>query len=187
MNIPNKITILRLLLIPFFVLFLLMNRYIESFIVFLIASYTDHLDGKIARKYGQITDFGRFADPLADKALIMSAFACFVEMKEVSCIVLILLLIREFAVMSVRLVTAESGKVISANFLGKAKTVSQIFVVQLIILLLAIRSFYGDISYSYLFWSNAIKNFCVWGCTILSLVSGLKYLYENYEFIEDIK
>lgn len=184
MNTPNKLTILRLLLVPFLVFFLLNNRYIEAFIIFSIASYTDHLDGKIARRYSQITNFGKFADPLADKALVMSAFACFVEMKEVSCVALILLLIREFAVMSIRLVSAQSGKVISANFWGKAKTVSQIIAIQFILVILIIRSFYGDFNYLFGFWLNVIKELTLWGCVVLSFISGVKYIFENYEFIE---
>ncbi len=115
MNTANKITIFRIVLVPFFMYFLLNEMYILAFVTFFIASITDHLDGEIARKQEKVTDFGKFADPLADKALVMTAFVCFVQLHQVSAVAIILMFIREFVVMSVRLMAAKKGDVIAAN------------------------------------------------------------------------
>ena len=100
MNTPNKVTLLRLLLVPFFVLFLLLpavpHHYLLAGLVFGAAALTDHFDGRLARKHGQITDFGKFADPLADKILVTSAFVCFVQLDRVSAVGVISMLFREF-------------------------------------------------------------------------------------------
>lgn len=189
MNTPNKITILRILLVPFITILLLCtqinNRFVYAFITFLIAAYTDHLDGKIARKRNSITDFGKFADPLADKALVMSSFICFVSMGEMSAIAVIVILIREFSVMSIRLVSAKGGKVISASFWGKAKTISQMITILFIILLLAVRQGCGEIIYPYNIYSNFIKEVFIWSSVILSWVSGIIYIRDNYHFIKN--
>ena len=102
------------------------HHYLIAGLIFGIASFTDMLDGKIARKHNLITDFGKFADPLADKILVVSAFCCFIDLKLMSCIPVILILFREFAVTSIRLLAVGNGKVIAANMWGKAKTVSQL-------------------------------------------------------------
>ena len=113
MNLPNKLTVLRLILVPFYVFFLLMpiipHHYLIALVIFAVASYTDHLDGKIARKYNMITDFGKFADPLADKVMIVSALACFVELGLTSAVALIIILAREFIVAGMRTVAASEG------------------------------------------------------------------------------
>lgn len=127
MNTPNKLTILRILLVPFFVAALLLavipHHFLIAGLIFGVASLTDLLDGKLARKRGQITDFGKFADPLADKILVISALICFVQLGIIGAVPVIVLLFREFAVTSIRLVAASNGKVVAANLWGKAKTV----------------------------------------------------------------
>ena len=139
MNLPNKLTMLRLIFVPFYVFFLLMtaipHHYLIALIIFAAAAYTDHLDGKIARKYNMVTDFGKFADPLADKIMIFSALACFIQLGLTGAVVLIITAAREFAVTSVRLVAADKGKVVAANIWGKLKTVSQIAAVLAVMLL----------------------------------------------------
>ena len=140
MNLSNKLTVLRIFLVPIFILFLetekIPNNFLFALIVFIIAALTDLFDGKIARKRHQITDFGKFLDPLADKILTLSAFMCFIEMNLISAIPVIIIMAREFAVTSVRLVAATQNEVIAANNLGKVKTVIQIFSIGIIIFLI---------------------------------------------------
>ena len=144
MNTANKLTVFRMILIPFFVLFLLTeftpyNRLI-ALIIFAIASITDHLDGRIARKYNMITTFGKFMDPVADKLLVSSALICLTALGEIPAWAVIVIILREFAISGLRLVAAENGRVIAADGWGKAKTVSQMAAI--IILLLNIEQLY---------------------------------------------
>lgn len=129
MNLPNKLTVVRICLVPLFVFFVLAegipHRLIYGLLIFAAASYTDHLDGKIARERGLITNFGKLMDPLADKILVMSALICFVKLNWASAVCVIIIMFREFAVTSIRLVAVEQGEVIAANQWGKAKTISQ--------------------------------------------------------------
>ncbi|HCC03211.1 MAG TPA: CDP-diacylglycerol--glycerol-3-phosphate 3-phosphatidyltransferase, partial [Ruminococcaceae bacterium] len=138
MNLPNKLSVARIILVPIVVAFLLLPQvpyhYLWALLLFAAASYTDHLDGKIARTKGLITTFGQFLDPLADKVLILSVLICFVKLNLCNIWLVLIILIREFAVTSLRLVAVESGKVIAANQWGKAKTVSQILAVFLVLL-----------------------------------------------------
>lgn len=125
MNLPNKLTVLRVILVPFFVFFLLGADWIGSFspyialIIFIVASLTDMLDGKIARKYNLITNFGKFMDPLADKLLVCSALICFVDMHRMPTWVVLIVIAREFIISGFRLVAAEGGTVIAAGIWGK--------------------------------------------------------------------
>lgn len=139
MNLPNKLTILRMALVPFFVFFTLADfiphHLLIAGLIFGAASYTDHLDGKIARRDNLITNFGKLMDPLADKIMVMSALVCFVETGFANVWLVLLIMIREFAVTSIRLIAVENGKVIPANGWGKAKTVSQIVAICVIFLL----------------------------------------------------
>ena len=144
MNTANKLTVFRMILIPFFVLFLLTeftpyNRLI-ALIIFAIASITDHLDGRIARKYNMITTFGKFMDPVADKLLVSSALICLTALGEIPAWGVIVIILREFAISGLRLVATENGSVIAADGWGKAKTVSQMAAI--IILLLNIEQLY---------------------------------------------
>ena len=131
MNLPNKLTILRIIMIPFFVLFMLLDggvsqtyRYIAA-VIFIVASFTDLLDGKIARKYNLVTNFGKFMDPLADKLLVCSGLICFVGLGQLPAWFVIIIISREFIISGFRLVASDNGVVIAASYWGKFKTVSQ--------------------------------------------------------------
>lgn len=139
MNTPNKLTVVRMIMVPFFVLFMLTDfagaagKWI-SLLLFVAASFTDYLDGHLARKYNLVTDFGKFMDPLADKLLVCSALICFVEKGELAAWIVIIIMAREFIISGFRLVASDSGVVIAANYWGKFKTVSQMIMIILIIL-----------------------------------------------------
>ena len=140
MNLPNKLTILRVIMIPFFVLALLYDggenqtlRYVAA-AIFIIASLTDMLDGKIARKYNLVTNFGKFMDPLADKLLVCSALICLVELKELPAWMVIVIISREFIISGFRLVASDNGVVIAASYWGEFKTTFQMIAVVLLIL-----------------------------------------------------
>ena len=197
MNLPNKLTMLRLILVPFYVFFLLMpsipHHYIIALAIFAAAAYTDHLDGKIARKNNMVTDFGKFADPLADKIMIFSALACFIQLGITGAVVLIITAAREFAVTSVRLVAADKGKVVAANIWGKLKTVSQIVAVLAVMLLqyilelntLGILNFADADAVS--MWFHIIGEVLLWITVVFTLISGIIYIRQNFEFIRNAK
>lgn len=197
MNTPNKLTVLRLIFVPFYVFFLLMpsipHHYIIAIILFGAAAYTDHLDGKIARKNNMITDFGKFADPLADKIMILAALACFVQTGLTNAIILILIISREFMVTSIRLVASSQGKVVAANRWGKAKTISQIAAVLLVMLMqyvleldsLSVISLDNSAQLTQCF--DIIGDVLMWIATALTLVSGIIYIVQNFEFIKNAK
>ena len=145
MNLPNKLTLWRIILVPFFVAALLIPfplHTIVALVLFIAASITDMLDGRIARKRNLITDFGKFADPLADKILVLAALLCFVQNGWCDCIAVIIVLFREFTVTSIRLIAAAKGEVIAANIWGKVKTVTQMVA---IITILVFRAAYDII------------------------------------------
>ena len=184
MNTPNKLTVIRILLIPFFILFLLMrslpHNYLLALIVFVVASATDALDGHLARKNDLVTNFGKFLDPLADKLLITSALICFVDLGFASSIVVVLITAREFLVTSLRLVAADKGTVISASPLGKAKTVSQMMAV-IAILMMQEGILLGIMPMNSA--AVAIGEVLMWIACIFTLVSGIQYLYNGRAFI----
>ncbi len=130
MNLPNKLTILRVIMIPFFVVFLLADitgsadKWI-ALVIFCVASLTDMLDGKIARKQNLVTNFGKFMDPLADKLLVCTALICLTAMDRLNVVVTLIIIAREFIISGFRLVASDNGIVIAANYWGKFKTVSQ--------------------------------------------------------------
>ena len=130
MNLPNKLTILRIIMIPFFVVFLLADitgsadKWI-ALVIFCVASLTDMLDGKIARKQNLVTNFGKFMDPLADKLLVCTALICLTSMDRLNVVVTLIIIAREFIISGFRLVASDNGIVIAANYWGKFKTVSQ--------------------------------------------------------------
>ena len=144
MNLANKLTVFRVALIPFFVLFMLTElapySRLIAIIIFAVASITDHFDGRIARKRNMITTFGKFMDPIADKLLVSSALICLTALGERPAWAVIVIILREFAISGLRLIAAENGKVIAASVWGKAKTVSQM--VAMVILLLKIPQLY---------------------------------------------
>ena len=133
MNTPNKLTIARMIIVPFLVIFLLTgwggeaNRYI-SLTLFVVASVTDWFDGYLARKNNLVTNFGKFMDPLADKLLVCSAMICMIDLKRLSAWFVIIIIAREFIISGFRLIAAENGIVIAANYWGKFKTASQLII-----------------------------------------------------------
>lgn len=139
LNLPNKLTLFRMFIIPVFLLFLLgfaggiYSRYIALFI-FIIAAATDALDGYIARKYNRVTNFGKFMDPLADKVLVCSALIALIETGDISSMAVIIIIAREFIITGFRLVASDSGVVIAASAWGKLKTISQMIMVMYLIL-----------------------------------------------------
>lgn len=195
MNLPNKLTLLRVAMIPFFVLFLLLpqipHHYLIAGLVFGAASYTDHLDGKLARKNGQITTFGKFMDPLADKILVISALICLVSLDLAPVWMVLLIVAREFMVTFIRLVAAEGGMVLAANNWGKAKTVSQIVALVVVFLFEYIRELS---SMGYFVLSAEIGAFfsgVEWGllfvATALAVISGGVYLFQNLHILKHTK
>ena len=191
LNAPNKITIFRIFLIPILIILLLVtsisNRFFLALIVFLVASFTDHLDGKLARKYGQITTFGKFLDPLADKMLVMSAFICFVDLNLISSVPVIIILLREFLVTSMRLVAMSSGKVVAANICGRTKTVTQLIAIIVILVSQCFSTKIANLSYNELNFISSINNFFVWISVFFTVFSGYIYMKENFYIIKNSK
>ncbi len=172
MNLPNKLTLFRIFLIPIFVLVMLLdfnNKYLVSCIIFIVASLTDAMDGYIARKYNLITDFGKFMDPLADKLLVLSALITMTENNLVQSWMVIIIVSRELTVSILRAIAAADGKVIAASSGGKLKTISQML--SIVVLLLGAN------------FSNSIMLFVgyilILIATLLTLQSGFEYLYKN--------
>ena len=142
MNLPNKLTVGRMIAVPFFVGAFMMHYYFVAFVIFILASFTDMLDGKIARARGLVTNFGKIMDPLADKILVYSALCLLIGEGTIPAWALIIILAREFAVSGMRTVAASEGRVIAAGMSGKFKTVLQMIAVPLLILALRFDSVY---------------------------------------------
>lgn len=191
MNLANKLTLMRVVMVPFFVAFMLISalpyNYLWALVVFAAASITDMLDGKIARKYNMITSFGKFLDPLADKILVAAALVCFVQLGWCSAWVTALILAREFVVSGVRLVAASSEKklVIPAGILGKLKT-AMTMVAICVILFMWILVQFGAISPA-TFPVQLISDILMYIAAALTAASGVKYLYDYREFIDPTK
>ena len=181
MNLPNKLTLLRVILVPFFLLFLLVDAIplngVWALIVFAAASITDALDGHIARSRNLVTDFGKFLDPVADKVLVFSALIAFTEMGLASSIPVVIMIAREFLVSSLRMVAAANGKVIAAGKSGKIKTAVTMVSIVGILLLLALMNF-GLLPGLPL---ALISNILIWICGIITVYSGIEYLVQNKE------
>jgi len=171
MNLPNKLTLLRIILVPLFVVLFYKELYLYALIVFVVASITDTLDGNIARKYHMITNFGKLMDPLADKILVYAAITLFVERGWCPAYILIVILAREFLVAGVRLIAASNGNVIAADIYGKLKTIFQMVWV---ISLLVNKSFGFLINFSY--WVSVISMYLALAFTI---ISGFNYCIKN--------
>ena len=182
MNLPNKLTTLRVIMIPFFVFFLLWqngeNRTfrIIALALFIIASLTDLLDGKIARKYNLVTNFGKFMDPLADKLLVCSALICLIELNALPAWMVIIIISREFIISGFRLVAAEGGKVIAAGYWGKIKTA-----VTMVTIVFMIPNF-GEI-FSGASWIYPLEQVLVYASLILTIISLIDYLVKNKEVL----
>lgn len=175
MNLPNKLTIFRVILIPFFVLFLLFDitaydKWI-ALAIFIVASFTDFLDGHIARKYHLVTNFGKFMDPLADKLLVCSALICLIELDRIPSWIVIVIIAREFIISGFRLVASDNGVVIAASYWGKFKTVFQIVMICLMI---------ADLSPLYL-----VTQIVMWAALALTVISLADYLIKNKGVMQD--
>jgi len=199
MNLPNKLTLSRILLVPVFMIFVSLTSlsgiadgtfqpvyYLIAGIIFAIASFTDFLDGHLARKWNMVTDFGKFADPLADKLLTTVAFIYMMRDGVCSPVVLCIILAREFAVSGLRMVAAgaKDGKVIAANMWGKVKTVLQ--------MLSIIFYFFGTAIAANVSWEGTLAVVGVsvllcWLVAAVTAISGIKYLWDNRSFINTAK
>ena len=184
MNLPNKLTLLRVILVPFFVAFLLWEaipgNYLLALLVFAAASVTDALDGNIARKRGLVTTFGKFLDPLADKVLVLSALICFIALDIAHPVVVIIVTAREFLVTSLRLVAAADGTVIAASIYGKVKTVVQMVSIVAILAMLAVEELTGaGLGDAVLLAGNIL----MWITAAVTVVSGIDYLVKNRQCI----
>lgn len=177
MNLPNKLTMFRVILIPFFVVFMLVDiTSVDKWIalaIFIVASLTDLLDGKIARKYNLVTNFGKFMDPLADKLLVCSALICLVALARIPAWIVIVIIAREFIISGFRLIASDNGVVIAASYWGKFKTTFQMVMICLMIADIAEISLLTDI--------------VMWAALILTVVSLVDYLVKNKDVMKDTK
>ena len=177
MNLPNKLTIFRVILIPFFIIFLLIpitsyDKWI-ALAIFIVASLTDLLDGKIARKYNLVTNFGKFMDPLAYKLFVCSALICLIELNKIPSWMVIIIIAREFIISGFRLVAADNGVVIAASYWGKFKTTFQMVAVCLLI---------ADLE-----MLNVITQIILWIAVVLTVVSLIDYLIKNKNVMKESK
>lgn len=184
MNLPNKLTVLRMALVPVFLVFMLCTGIpyhgIWALLIFAVASLTDMLDGKIARARGLVTDFGKFMDPLADKILVMAAMLCFVEQGWAPAALVVVILAREFLVTSLRLIAAGSGKVIAADKWGKLKTVAQMVWIIVGLLFGAFMDAQAAANGpGGLYAIPAIYTALMWLALALTIVSGVNYVWKN--------
>ena len=177
MNLPNKLTVLRICMIPFFVAALLYENgadqtmRIIANVIFITASLTDLLDGKIARKYNLVTNFGKFMDPLADKLLVCSALICLIELNALPAWMVIIIISREFIISGFRLIASDNGVVIAASYWGKFKTTFQMVSVVLLILDIPALAF--------------VTTICVWIALLLTIVSLVDYIYKNHKILTE--
>lgn len=197
MNLPNKLTVARFILTPLFMAVMMIDfqyHYFVGFLIFVVASATDFLDGKIAREKNLITNFGKFLDPIADKALTTAAYIifCFEHIGTGIEWVLFIVLLREFVITSVRLAAADSGKIVAANIYGKIKTVAQMITIGTITFFMGVLQEFGSLMPIRVF-ATGVKVFNVgasvllWISAILTLVAGITYIIDNKEFINSNK
>ena len=177
MNLPNKLTIVRIILAPLYLVLLVINfphHYLAAMIVFIVASLTDMLDGKIARKYNLVTNFGKFMDPIAVKLLVSSAFIAFVQMGLLPAWIVIILIAREFIISGFRLVASDAGIVLAASWWGKFKTAFQM--IMCILLIINIDNKVMDV----------VELVFVYISLALSVISLIDYLVKNRKVIADM-
>ena len=188
MNLPNKITLFRVFLIPVFVILLMLEKYLPyyNFIalaVFAAASFTDFLDGHIARKYNLVTTFGKFMDPLADKILVCTALIVLIELGRIPSWIVVIIVAREFIISGFRLIACDKGVVLAAGYLGKIKTFSQMF-------MCCFMLFTADPAYNkYLFFKiiDVIGKIFMWFALVMTVVSLVDYLWKNIDVLRDDK
>lgn len=194
MNLPNKLTMLRVLMIPAFMIVLLVVPYpvgpMVAAAIYGIASATDAIDGNLARKYNMVTDFGKFLDPLADKMLVITALVLLQHKGLIHPVITVIIIARELMVTSIRLVAASGGKVIAAGWWGKAKTVTQMIAT---LLLMVEPVLLGKIEHS---WNIPLLTGCapettavvgtvmLYVATLLTLISGAEYLIKNWKYVD---
>ena len=172
MNTANKLTLLRVILIPVFLVVLYLDfpfHMLIALMIFILASVTDFLDGYIARHYNQVTDFGKFMDPLADKLLVSSALICMIEMGMLPAWIVIIIISREFIITGFRLIAAEGGLVIAASWWGKIKTVTQM--IMIILLLLGVQ--------------GIIATILIFLATLFTVISGVDYIVKNISILRN--
>lgn len=178
MNLPNKLTMLRAILVPFFVFFLLApyfpnyGKYIAT-VIFVVASLTDFLDGKIARRYHLVTNFGKFMDPLADKLLVCSALICLIEVRQLAAWIVIIIIARDFIISGFRLIAAEQQVVIAANYWGKFKTTFQMLMIIVLIL------DFDDPLF------HVLGSMLTYISLALSIISLIDYLLKNKDILKE--
>lgn len=186
MNLPNKLTLLRVFMVPVFLVFALVDSipYREFWALgfFALASITDWLDGYIARKQGLVTNFGKFLDPLADKVLVMAALVCFIELGYVGSVPVILVLAREFMVTALRLV-ASGNVVIAAGIWGKLKTAFTMIAIVFIFLMHGLAGIGVEMPFSL----ALADNIAIWIAAALTVISGIQYLWAYRRFIDTTK
>jgi len=189
MNIANKLTILRIILTFVFMFFLFVRgpwAKIAALIIFISAALSDYLDGMFAKKRNMITDFGKLMDPIADKILVLAAFAVFVQMQLIEAWMFVIIMSREIIITSLRLFALNKGRVLSASKAGKHKTVSQMSVIFLILCFIVLK----EVMLAYFTWSPGWEKFFRQGIYFLMLLtvgftlySGVSYLWENRKII----
>ena len=175
MNLPNKLTTLRMILVPVFIVVYLMGYHYASAVIFIIASLTDFLDGHLARKYHLITNFGKIMDPLADKLLVCSAMICLIEKGQLAAWIVIIIIAREFIISGFRLVAADNGIVIAASYWGKFKTVFQMLMVIVLIL---------NIPNSFFAVLGTVLTYIALALTVVSLID---YIAKNKNVLKEQK
>jgi CDP-diacylglycerol--glycerol-3-phosphate 3-phosphatidyltransferase len=199
MNLPNKITMVRIFMIPFVLLFMLpvsfigkdsaWNVFIEDYgmliatILFFIASLTDTIDGQLARKQGIVTNMGKFLDPIADKLLVTSVLIALVQINKISAIVAIIIICREFIVTGIRLLAADKNVVISASNLGKVKTVFQIIAIIIVMLEIQLSISFANSPFSPALFT--VSQVMVWVAVLLTIISGIDYMRKNMSFLNE--
>lgn len=174
-NLPNKLTIFRIVSVPFVIFLLLIGRNIPALALFLFSSLTDFVDGYLARKSDQISPFGKFADPIADKLLVAGVLITFIQLNQLTAVPVVIIIARGFLVTGVRLLGSKEGKVISASWLGKVKTISHIGLIVAIMI---------NVEFNFP-WLNRATPFLVYFAVATALVSGGDYLYRNRKLIKE--
>ena len=191
MNLPNKLTLLRIILTPIFKAVLYWGfpgADYAALAIFIVASLTDMLDGKIARKYNLVTDFGKFADPLADKILVVAAMLWFVEAGRMPAWMVMIVITREFAVSGLRMIASDNGRVIAAGWSGKVKTASTMVCIVVMLAMgpvlesytQALTSFSAPFPPIFIVWIDPL---CCWIITLTTLYSGVEYFVKNKDVI----
>ncbi len=202
MNLPNKLTLVRIILVPFILLFMMpipfagpafsaWNSFIAGYgqyvasLLFVVASLTDLLDGRIARSRGLVTNLGKFLDPIADKLLVISVLTVLVQQQRIHAVVAIIIIIREFVVTAIRLIASDHGKVIAASALGKLKTVLQLIAITFLMLEKPFISLLSGLLSAA--WVLRMGDVLLFAAVVMTLASGWDYVMKNLEFLREAK